>query len=78
MTRELERCPLAFDEAGREGGHADQRPAPPQAEALLGWLEGHGCTGLEVSAAGGGVRVRCVCPPGLRLAGGGTVLLWVV
>jgi hypothetical protein len=69
MVREPKERLRTFDEAGA---------APRQAEQLLDWLEGHGCTDLEVSAAGGGVRVRCVCPPGLSLGGGGRVLLWVV
>jgi hypothetical protein len=59
-------------------GEAARGSAAWQAEELLGWLEGHGYTDVEVIAAGGGVRVRCVCPPGLALGGGGTVLLWVV
>jgi hypothetical protein len=39
-----------------------------EAEELLDWLEGQGCTGLEVSCEeGAGVAVRCTCPPGFRL-----------
>jgi hypothetical protein len=63
--------------AGRGQGGAV--PDPARGEELLGWLEAHGCTRLEVSAVeGGGVGVRCVCPPGFWLGGGGAVRLWVV
>jgi CheY-like chemotaxis protein len=49
-----------------------------EARDLLDWLESHGCTGLEVyGEEGGGFAVRCLCPPGLRLArdAGGQVTL---
>jgi CheY-like chemotaxis protein len=39
-----------------------------QAEALLDWLENHGCTGLGVSLQESGVAVYGICPPGLRLS----------
>jgi hypothetical protein len=65
-----------YEPAGQARGGAACGPA--RAEELLGWLEAHGCTRLEVSAAGGGVGVRCVCPPGFWLGGGGAVRLWVV
>ena len=64
--------------ARREEDGAVFGPAVGQAEELLDWLEGHGCTGLEVSAVDGSVRVRCVCPPGFWLGGGGPLRLWVV
>jgi CheY-like chemotaxis protein len=38
-----------------------------EAEELLGWLEAHGCSWLEVCVREGRFAVRCVCPPGLRL-----------
>jgi CheY-like chemotaxis protein len=40
-----------------------------QAQELLDWLENHGCTGLEIQhQSETGFAVRCVCPPGLKLA----------
>jgi CheY-like chemotaxis protein len=49
-----------------------------EAEALLDWLENHGCTGLAVTTEEDGFAVRCICPPGLHLAAqeDGCVRLW--
>jgi CheY-like chemotaxis protein len=49
-----------------------------EAEGLLDRLQNQGCEKLEASLDEGGVTVRCVCPPGLRLtrdAGGAVRLL---
>jgi hypothetical protein len=72
-------CPSLppYETAGQAPSGAACGPAG--AEELLDWLEAHGCTRLEVSAVeGGGVGVRCVCPPGFWLGGGGAVRLWLV
>jgi hypothetical protein len=84
MVREPEDSPAHSDashppppcsvSAGQEQGGAASGPA--HVEELLDWLEAHGCTRLEVSAVGGGVR--CVCPPGFWLGSGRAVRLWVV
>ena len=49
-----------------------------QAEALLDFLENHGCTGLAVTAEEDGLAVRCICPPGFHLVPqeGGAERLW--
>jgi hypothetical protein len=87
MMREPDESPSAPDAAGRPlppccgpagQGHGGAAFGPGHAEELLDWLEAHGCTRLEVSAVGGGVGVRCFCPPGFWLGGGGALRLWVV
>ena len=87
MVREPDQSHSTPDDAGRPSRPRSELPGqvrggaacdPAGAEELLGWLEAHGCTRLEVSAVGGGVGVRCVCPPGFWLGGGGAVRLWVV
>jgi hypothetical protein len=88
MVREPDESPSPSDDAGhplppRRGpavqGQGGAASCPAHAEELLDWLEAHGCTRLEVSAAdGGGVGVRCVCPQGFWLGGGGALRLWVV
>jgi hypothetical protein len=62
------RVPPCCVPAGQGRGRAASSQA--HVEALLGWLEAHGCTRLEVSAVdGGAVGVRCVCPPRFWLGG---------
>jgi hypothetical protein len=78
------KAPEAVLEAGREP--AGQRELSSvagltlrEAEDLLDWLHNQGCTGLEAALGEGGVTVRCVCPPGLRLErdeGGAVCLAW--
>ena len=88
MVREPDESHPISDDAGHPSRPRYELPSqvrggtacgPAGAEELLDWLEAHGCTRLEVSAVeGGGVGVRCVCPPGFWLGGGGAVRLWVV
>ena len=76
MVREPDASHSPAGGAGHPSPPCRGPAGPAHAEVLLGWLEANGCTRLEVSAAGDGVR--CVCPPGFWLGGGKAVRLWVV
>src|SRR4051812_16620243 len=56
------------------GGAAPGLPLV-DAEALLDWLENHGCARGEASFGPRGVTVRCICQTVLLPAGGGAVRL---